>query len=143
MSYASTKQTLCSVSGASTISADILPCPTSFEFCGAHPISGAYGAFPGCDGKRPEYVSLPISCWANQSLGRDNPAVDLCHLRIWEVSQIRSTILEVPMMGIVVFGGLYWGPPIFGSYHICLFDVLAQSKSMPSCPAVKQHSARL
>ena len=28
------------------------------------------------------------------------------------VSQIRGTILEVPIKRILVFGGLYWGPPV-------------------------------
>ena len=31
------------------------------------------------------------------------------------VSQIRGTILGVPIIRIIVFWGLYWGPPILGS----------------------------
>ena len=33
-------------------------------------------------------------------------------------SQIKGTILGVPIIRIVIFWGLYWGPPIFGNYHI-------------------------
>ena len=34
------------------------------------------------------------------------------------VSQIRATILGVPKIRIIVFWGLYWGPPLLGNYHI-------------------------
>ena len=34
------------------------------------------------------------------------------------VSQIKGTILGVPIIRIVVFWGLYWGPPILGNYYI-------------------------
>ena len=29
-----------------------------------------------------------------------------------------GTILGVPVLRIIVFWGLYWGPPILGNYHI-------------------------
>ena len=37
---------------------------------------------------------------------------------IWEYPKIRGTFLGVPIVRIVVFGGLYWGSPILGNYHI-------------------------
>ena len=30
----------------------------------------------------------------------------------------RGAILGVPIMRTIVFGGLYWGPPTLGSYHL-------------------------
>ena len=32
--------------------------------------------------------------------------------------KIRCTILGVPIIRIIVFVGPYWGPPIYGNYHI-------------------------
>ena len=34
--------------------------------------------------------------------------------------QIRSTIMGVPIVRMIVFVGLYWGPPILGNYHLCI-----------------------
>ena len=34
------------------------------------------------------------------------------------VPKIRGTILGVPMIRTIVFWSLYWGPPIWGNYHI-------------------------
>ena len=31
---------------------------------------------------------------------------------------IRGTILGVPIIRTIVFGGLYWGPPILGNYPV-------------------------
>ena len=31
--------------------------------------------------------------------------------------KIMSTILGVPIISTIVFGGLYWGPLILGNYH--------------------------
>ena len=36
----------------------------------------------------------------------------------WECPKIRGTILGVPILRIILFGGLYWGPLILGNYHI-------------------------
>ena len=33
---------------------------------------------------------------------------------------MRGTFLGVPMLRIIVFWGLYWGPLIWGKYHIYL-----------------------
>ena len=33
------------------------------------------------------------------------------------VPKIRGTFLGVPIIRIIIFLGLYWGPPILGSYH--------------------------
>ena len=34
---------------------------------------------------------------------------------IWGFAKIRGTILGVPVIRIIVFWGLYWGPPILGN----------------------------
>ena len=36
----------------------------------------------------------------------------------WRFPKIMGTILGVPIIRTIVFGGLYWGPPILGNYHI-------------------------
>ena len=40
---------------------------------------------------------------------------------IWGFPKIRGTILGVPIMRIIVFGGFILGSPILGNYHILLF----------------------
>ena len=47
-----------------------------------------------------------------------------------EFPEFRGTYLGVPIR-IVVFWGLYWGPPILGSYHVGLFHFL-QSERPPN-----------
>ena len=37
---------------------------------------------------------------------------------MWGFPKIRGTILGVPILRMRVFGGLYWGPPILGNYHV-------------------------
>ena len=37
---------------------------------------------------------------------------------IWYFPKIRDTLLGVPIIRLIVFWGLYWGPPIQGNYHI-------------------------
>ena len=34
------------------------------------------------------------------------------------ISQIRGTFLGVPILRIIIFWGLYWGPLVSGNYHI-------------------------
>ena len=43
-----------------------------------------------------------------------------CELFIAHIGfpKIRGTLLGVPIIRIKVFWGLYWGPPIYGNYHI-------------------------
>ena len=41
----------------------------------------------------------------------------LCKV-IWGFPTIRGTILGVPIIGTIVYWGLYWGPPVLGNYHI-------------------------
>ena len=36
------------------------------------------------------------------------------YIYIWEFPKIRGTLLGVPIMRIIVYWGLYWGPPNFG-----------------------------
>ena len=40
---------------------------------------------------------------------------------IWGFPKIRGTFLGVPIIRILVFRGLYWGPPIWGNYHIYIY----------------------
>ena len=37
---------------------------------------------------------------------------------IWRFPRIGGTLLGVPLIRIIVFWGLYWGPLICGNYHI-------------------------
>ena len=39
---------------------------------------------------------------------------------IWEFPKIRGTLLGVPILRIIVYRGLYWGPLILGNYHLNL-----------------------
>ena len=39
---------------------------------------------------------------------------------IWGFPQIRGTFLGVPIIGIIIYWGLYWGHPILGNYHIAM-----------------------
>ena len=36
----------------------------------------------------------------------------------WGFPKIRGTLLGVPIIRIIVFGGLYWGPLILGNYQV-------------------------
>ena len=38
------------------------------------------------------------------------------------VGKIRGTLLGVPIIRTIVFGGLYWGPLILGNYQIGLHE---------------------
>ena len=40
--------------------------------------------------------------------------------RVWVlgVSKITGSFLRVPMIRIVLFRGLYWGPTIYGNCHV-------------------------
>ena len=37
---------------------------------------------------------------------------------IWVVPKIKGPLLGVPIIRMIVFWGLYCGPPILGSYHL-------------------------
>ena len=37
---------------------------------------------------------------------------------IWGFPKIRGTFLGVPIIRIIAFGVLDWGPPILGNYHM-------------------------
>ena len=44
---------------------------------------------------------------------------------MWGFPKIRGTLLGVPIIRTLVFGCLYWGPPILGNYHITIsFNML-------------------
>ena len=36
----------------------------------------------------------------------------------WGFPKIRGTLLGVPIIGIIIFGGLYWGSHILGNYQM-------------------------
>ena len=44
--------------------------------------------------------------------------VGLLLVFIWEFPEIRGATLGVPVPLLVLFGDLYWAPPILGNYHI-------------------------
>ena len=57
---------------------------------------------------------------------------------IWEFPKIRGTIWGVPILRIIVFWGLHWGPLILGNYHIRDYRVLgceaaAMKSGLPPC----------
>ena len=37
---------------------------------------------------------------------------------IWGFPKIMGTIIRVPIIRIIIFWGLHWGPPILGNYHM-------------------------
>ena len=37
---------------------------------------------------------------------------------IWGFPKIKGTFLGVPIMRIIIYWGVYGGPPILGNYHI-------------------------
>ena len=43
--------------------------------------------------------------------------------------RIKGTILGVPIMRIIIFGGLYWVPTIWGNYQMLLSALHAKSSS--------------
>ena len=40
---------------------------------------------------------------------------------IWGFPKIRGTFLGVPIIRIIVYWGLYWGPLIYGKYYILAY----------------------
>ena len=52
-------------------------------------------------------------------IGKENGSYYL-RFRVWGLGfpKIRGTILGVPIIRIIVFWGVYWGPLILGNYQI-------------------------
>ena len=48
--------------------------------------------------------------------------------------KIRGTFLGVPMIRILVFCGLYWGPPILGNDHIITQTDMVDSTATAAMP---------
>ena len=49
----------------------------------------------------------------------------------WEFPKIRATFLGVPIVRIILFWGLHWGPSFLGNYHMsCALQVTSQA-TMP------------
>ena len=68
--------------------------------------------------------------WATEHLGgceiKDTWNSSDYHVKaIWGFPKIRGTILGVPIIKSIVFGGLYWGPLILGNYHMLRTGVLS------------------
>ena len=42
---------------------------------------------------------------------------------MWGVSKLRGTLLGVPIIRIIVYWGLYWGPLIQGNYHVGVVEI--------------------
>ena len=49
---------------------------------------------------------------------RDLEGIPAKNKQYWEFPKIMGTFLWVPIIGIIVYGSLYWGPIILGNYHI-------------------------
>ena len=48
-----------------------------------------------------------------------------CKMRLvqvnkWGFPKIRGTFLGVPIIRIIIFWGLHWGPPVLGNYQVDL-----------------------
>ena len=56
----------------------------------------------------------------------------------WGFPKIRGTFLGVPIIRIIVFGGLYWGPLIWGNYQLRKTIVLKAGVS-PGIYALPYH----
>ena len=79
---------------------------SSFHLCSLHFSRGG----PGSSAKS-LLGSLALTGWRGWRYSSDfNP--------IWEFPKTRGTILGVPIIRIIVYWGLYWGPPILGNYQI-------------------------
>ena len=50
------------------------------------------------------------------------------YIDIWGFPKIRGTLLGVPIIRTIVFWGLYWGPPILGNYHMCMYTLSLRLK---------------
>ena len=60
---------------------------------------------------------------------------------------VSRTILKVPIVRIIVFWGLYWGPPILGNYHNRVFFIKVQPQraatdiqGLGTCLDTKSHT---
>ena len=53
--------------------------------------------------------------------------ITIAHIATWQLPKIGGTILAVPIIRIIVFGVLYWGPLILGNYHM---DPLGESTDL-------------
>ena len=51
--------------------------------------------------------------------------------RIWGFPKIRGTFLGVPIVRIIIFLDLYWGPLVLGNYHLGGFCTLRTPKLKP------------
>ena len=64
---------------------------------------------------------------------------------IWGFPKIRGTFLGVPIIRIIVFWGLYWGPLILGNYHLgfhtkaILSALLASDKNLQPSTFLSPH----
>ena len=54
-------------------------------------------------------------------LKRETVAGLSAHSLIWGFPKIRGTLLGVPIIRIIVFWGLYWGPLILGKIPYVVF----------------------
>ena len=60
---------------------------------------------------------------------------------IWGFPRIRGTILMlgVPIIRIIVFWGPYWGPPVYGNYHVLSTPAGRAPGCCPRLHAVSGH----
>ena len=67
---------------------------------------------------RPSILDLQPRGWGRFNLFSKAEARDM------GIPKIRDTFLGFPIYRTIVFWGLYWGPPIFGNYHLIVIRVL-------------------
>ena len=62
------------------------------------------------------------SCWCTpMNLHKIQSSISFSMFAsIWVFPKIRGTFLGVPIIRIVIYLGLYWGPLILGNYHLSI-----------------------
>ena len=55
---------------------------------------------------------------------------------MWRFPKIRGTFSGVPIVRIIVYWGLYWGPLIGGIYHVGLGTWGLQQLGLPFWPSI-------
>ena len=80
--------------------------------CQAQPVANLEGA------NRTEVLGCSLVLAISPTQNKTN---DFETGTIWGFPKIRGTFVGVPIIRIIVFWGLYWGPLILGNYHMLVY----------------------
>ena len=83
-----------------------IPCILFFSFAAATHCTGSEGA------------SLAAGKCAQNNMVACIVLEECTQQNMWRFPEIRGTFFGIPIIRTIVFGGLYWGPPILGNYHV-------------------------